>query len=29
MTVTGQDITSYVRYKDIAKQKAREYYAKN
>ena len=29
MTVTGQDIYSYVRYKGIGKQKAREYYAKN
>ena len=29
MTVTGQDISSYVRYKDITKQKARENYAKN
>ena len=29
MTVTGQDIYSYVRHKGIGKQKAREYYAKN
>ena len=29
MTVTSQDTSSYVRYKNITKQKVREHYAKN
>ena len=29
MVETSQNTTYYMRYKDIAKQKAREYYAKN
>ena len=29
MNETSQNSTYYMRYKDIAKQKAREYYAKN
>ena len=29
MVETSQNTTYYMRYKDIAKQRAREYYAKN
>ena len=29
MNETNQNLTNYMRYRDIAKQKAKEYYANN